>query len=113
MTTDIIIRTNGNYVAEGTLSIANQGGKNEVQVRVGPGSPAEQRFHVPHGSSAELSLTEREATPEERSALATAHTDQGQAAEAAPAGGPVGDFQNGEFVERVKGEQAKRPHRED
>ena len=96
MTTELIIRTNGNYVAEGTLSISNQGGKNEVQVRVGPGTPAEQRFHVPHGSSAELALTEREATPEEVSALATAHLDP------KPAGGPVGSFEGGEFVERGK-----------
>jgi len=100
MTTDITIRTNGAYVSEGTLTTTQNGTEpTVVEVRVGPGTqtgPAEQRFTIPHNSSFALDLVERQATEEEKAALLP--------------GGPVGDFQNGEFVE--KGTGAK-PHRED
>lgn len=91
MTTNIIIRTNGRYVSEGTLSVQANGGTREEKILVGPGTqtaPAEQAFNVPHGSGVRVDIREREATPEEVAAVT-----QG-------AGGPVGDFQGGEFVEK-------------
>lgn len=73
MTTVVRVSTNGNYVSEGILTIAERNGATRGQpVKVGPGTPAEQSFNVPHLATYSLMLTERPATDDEIAALKAA-----------------------------------------
>jgi hypothetical protein len=65
MTTQIAVHVNGNFVAEGKITIQRDGEPEVVDVKVGPGSNIERRFGVPHGSALALELTERDATEAE------------------------------------------------
>lgn len=70
MTTDILVRVNGNYVTTGKLTInRDDGGANEtreIQVTgLGSNSPVAETFNVPHGSIVSLELIERQCTPAE------------------------------------------------
>lgn len=77
MTTDIRIRVNGNYVAEGKLTITRdvdgQSTTTEFPFTVGPNradaGPIEHSINVPHGSNVAVKLTERHATEEEIAAV--------------------------------------------
>jgi len=64
MTTDIRIRTNGQYIAKGTLTINPPGGPTRTEaVEVGPSTPGgdavEKSYHVPHGSAVTLDVQEK------------------------------------------------------
>lgn len=75
MTTDIRIRTNGNYVAEGTVTVTTpdkqDGADPAVNVTnilvsgAGKPGPVEQAVFVPHGSTVSIEVVERKATEEE------------------------------------------------
>lgn len=66
MTTDIRIRVNGNYVAEGTVTFGD-GTPNAIKVGPSPidGPPIETSINVPHGSDVATLFKERPATEEE------------------------------------------------
>lgn len=66
MTTDVIVRTNGNYVA-----MVKQNG--EDKGTVGPGAAVTKQFYVPHGAGPQVfEIEEREATAEEIEAAKSA-----------------------------------------
>jgi hypothetical protein len=66
MTTNIRITTNGSYVSQGTLKRSTNGqAAPDETFSVGPGSMKEHNIGVPHGSTVNLEIIEREATPEE------------------------------------------------
>lgn len=66
MTTSVVIRTNGNYVCEGRITVNSKDQPaREEEIKVGPGSNVERQYYVPHGSQVSMSLTERNATQEE------------------------------------------------
>lgn len=83
MTTDIRIRTNGNYTAEGTLTIKRDGIEDEIQTvyvtGAGQSSPVEKQFNVPHGSIVVLQIAERPASEDELHA--NANGDEGNTGE--------------------------------
>lgn len=58
MTTDVIVRTNGNYVAEVKIDGEDKGG-------VGPGTLVQRQFFIPHGGKHVVEIEERSATAEE------------------------------------------------
>lgn len=58
MTTDVIVRTNGNYVAEVKIDGEDKGG-------VGPGNLVQRQFFIPHGGKHIVEIEERPATQEE------------------------------------------------
>lgn len=66
MTTDIRIRTNGQYITKGTLTINPPGGPTRTEtVEVGPSTPGgdavEKSYHVPHGAAVTFDLQEKHA----------------------------------------------------
>lgn len=65
MTTDVIVRTNGNYVAEVKLDGVEAGS-------VGPGRLVTKQFYIPHGGVHVVEIEERAATAEEIAKLAEA-----------------------------------------
>lgn len=75
MTTDIRVRTNGNYIAEGKLTVRERSPnlgegavieETDVLVSgVGNDGPVEKQFYVRHDAEVSLHLTERQATEEE------------------------------------------------
>ncbi|MGE0290514.1 MAG: hypothetical protein AB7I42_29545 [Bradyrhizobium sp.] len=66
MTTSVAIRTNGNYVCEGKMTVTPKDQPvREEEIKVGPGSNVERQYTVPHGSQVSMDLTERNATQEE------------------------------------------------
>ncbi|UIK05020.1 hypothetical protein [Neorhizobium galegae] len=58
MTTDVIVRTNGNYVAMVKIDGDDKG-------TVGPGTLVSKQFYIPHGGVHTIEVEERQATPEE------------------------------------------------
>jgi flagellar hook assembly protein FlgD len=66
MTTNVTIRTNGNYVSEGKIEVWVKSQLDRAEeIKVGPGTNVEKSYGIPHGSTVMLSLDERPATPEE------------------------------------------------
>lgn len=58
MTTDVIVRTNGNYVAMVKVDGEDKG-------TVGPGALVSKQFYIPHGGVHVIEIEERKATAEE------------------------------------------------
>lgn len=81
MTTTIAITTNGNYVSEGMIHTENEyiqsgpDSSSETYTRrsetfkVGPGNNVSKSWVIPHGSQVTVEATERDADPEEITAL--------------------------------------------
>ncbi len=91
MTTDVRIRVNGNYVAEGTLTVRRNNpplgesaehSEQEIKISgVGRKEPIEQIINIPHDSSLVIDLTERPATQDEIDAAAQLAAESGGTAE--------------------------------
>ena len=73
MTTNITISTNGDYVSEGYVISDQTWDQNGVEnyarqtenFKIGPGNMVSRSFSINHGAEVRVSMTERDATPEE------------------------------------------------
>ena len=74
MTTNITITINGDYVSEGFVvseqTWQNNGVENYTrrveEFKIGPGNTVSRSFSVNHGATVAISMTERDATEEEK-----------------------------------------------
>jgi hypothetical protein len=66
MTTDVKVRTNGNYVAMVKIDGEDKGTVGPSKITAaGSGGPESKQFYIPHGGVHTVEIEERAATPEE------------------------------------------------